>query len=33
MSKEEVSEFILDDVVKLLKQKRINKTEPNPKHH
>jgi phosphopantothenoylcysteine decarboxylase/phosphopantothenate--cysteine ligase len=32
MSKEEVSEFILDDVVKLLKQKRINKTEPNPKH-
>jgi phosphopantothenoylcysteine decarboxylase/phosphopantothenate--cysteine ligase len=33
MAKEEVSEFILDDVVKLLKQKRINKTEPNPKHH
>ena len=33
MSKEEVSEFILDDVVKLLKQKRINKTEPNAKHH
>ena len=33
MSKEEVSEFILDEVVKLLKQKRINKTEPNPKHH
>jgi len=32
MSKEEVSEIILDDVVKLLKQKRINKTEPNPKH-
>jgi len=32
MSKEEVSEFVLDDVVKLLKQKRINKTEPNPKH-
>ena len=32
MSKEEVSEFILDDVVKLLKQKRINKTEPNAKH-
>jgi len=31
MSKEEVSEFILDDVVKLLKQKRIDKTEPNPK--
>jgi phosphopantothenoylcysteine decarboxylase/phosphopantothenate--cysteine ligase len=30
MAKEEVSEFILDDVVKLLKQKRINKTEPNP---
>ena len=33
MSKEEVSEFIFDDVVKLLKQKRINKTESNPKHH
>ena len=33
MSKEEVSEIILDDVVKLLKQKRINKTEPNAKHH
>jgi phosphopantothenoylcysteine decarboxylase/phosphopantothenate--cysteine ligase len=32
MSKEEVSEIILDDVVKLLKQKRINKTEPNAKH-
>lgn len=32
MSKEEVSEFVLDDVVKLLKQKRINKTEPNAKH-
>jgi len=32
MSKKEVSEFILDEVVKLLSQKRIKKTEPNPKH-
>jgi phosphopantothenoylcysteine decarboxylase/phosphopantothenate--cysteine ligase len=32
MLKKEVSEFILDEVVKLLSQKRIKKTEPNPKH-
>jgi phosphopantothenoylcysteine decarboxylase/phosphopantothenate--cysteine ligase len=32
MSKEEVSEWILDDVANLLKQKKINKTQSDLKH-